>query len=473
MMKADRHTIRKTTVNFRFSGKVEGLSLQQEVSEWSRTLLTSAIDSALSDFDSSEEVLCIDKIQLDIESGRKEDWESGLIENIIKQFKENLLARIGSNPGDVEVKSKQASFAEALVYFLEHGFMPWYSSIGTRNDFNIEIEGWLKTSSPDKKKNLLKNLQEKKSITRFVNLLKEHDFETLIAVATGCSQENISSLFETVKVITDSIAGEKSLQQRLLNDFKEMLVTGFLENQAVSLPENTFTEWLYIQEKKFPFEIRKCDIDLIINTGAKSIIRQIQKDHNLKSLNKAGINLTDHVFKVTETGREPGGEFKDGVFISNAGAVIIAPFLNTLFIRTRLLEEDVITDKPTTLSLVHYCITGNTDPAEFELLLPKIICGIDPETVIDPGIRLDDSLLVEADKMLLAIIEYWEILKETTITGLREAFLQRNGKLSFVGDEWLLQVESRSYDMLLDQLPWGIGLIKLPWMEQMLRVEWR
>ena len=38
--------------------------------------------------------------------------------------------------------------------------------------------------------------------------------------------------------------------------------------------------------------------------------------------------------------------------------------------------------------------------------------------------------------------------------------------------EWLLPMERKAIDILLDQLPWGIGMIPLPWMPQMLHVEW-
>jgi hypothetical protein len=39
--------------------------------------------------------------------------------------------------------------------------------------------------------------------------------------------------------------------------------------------------------------------------------------------------------------------------------------------------------------------------------------------------------------------------------------------------DWVLQVEANTADILLDQLPWGISMIKLPWMGMMLWVEWR
>jgi hypothetical protein len=35
-----------------------------------------------------------------------------------------------------------------------------------------------------------------------------------------------------------------------------------------------------------------------------------------------------------------------------------------------------------------------------------------------------------------------------------------------------LRVEPESFDMLLGLLPWGLGLVRLPWMTQPLFTEW-
>jgi hypothetical protein len=37
---------------------------------------------------------------------------------------------------------------------------------------------------------------------------------------------------------------------------------------------------------------------------------------------------------------------------------------------------------------------------------------------------------------------------------------------------WRLQVEQKAIDILLGSLPWGLNVVKLPWMESMLMVEW-
>ena len=87
--------------------------------------------------------------------------------------------------------------------------------------------------------------------------------------------------------------------------------------------------------------------------------------------------------------------------------------------------------------------------------------------------ELSAAELEEAAALLEAVIQHWEALRNTSADGLRGTFLVRPGKVTLREDgDWWLQVESKSYDILLDQLPWGIGMIKLPWMQRMLRVEW-
>ena len=75
--------------------------------------------------------------------------------------------------------------------------------------------------------------------------------------------------------------------------------------------------------------------------------------------------------------------------------------------------------------------------------------------------------------LLSAVVGHWDALKNTGQEGLRETYIKRPGKISRRNDgDWLLQVESKSYDILLDRLPWGISMVRLPWMARMLRVEW-
>jgi hypothetical protein len=117
--------------------------------------------------------------------------------------------------------------------------------------------------------------------------------------------------------------------------------------------------------------------------------------------------------------------------------------------------------------------TGQLIAPEYSLLLPKLLCNVVLDVPLDSNVVLTEAEKEEAEALLRAVIRHWGSLGNTSIDGLRGEFLVRPGKLSvrYNGD-WLLQVETRTVDILLDQLPWGIGMIKLPWMEQMLWVEW-
>lgn len=86
--------------------------------------------------------------------------------------------------------------------------------------------------------------------------------------------------------------------------------------------------------------------------------------------------------------------------------------------------------------------------------------------------ELNPEAKIECEELLQAAIGHWSVLKNTSVDGLRETFLQRNGKISRVEKGWKLQVERKTVDVLLAKLPWGLGIIKLPWMNDMMFVEW-
>jgi hypothetical protein len=64
------------------------------------------------------------------------------------------------------------------------------------------------------------------------------------------------------------------------------------------------------------------------------------------------------------------------------------------------------------------------------------------------------------------------VWKSLSPEGLRQAYLQRKGVLSARNGHWLLQVERKTHDVLLERVPWSFQTIKLPWMNTLLFVEW-
>ena len=174
--------------------------------------------------------------------------------------------------------------------------------------------------------------------------------------------------------------------------------------------------------------------------------------------------------------KEPTPSDSAFFFIKNAGVVLVHAFLPSLFKAFDWLGEDKkFKDEAVcqrAIHLLHYIASGEEQLPEYRLLLPKVLCGLPLDISIERTIVLTDIEKNEAQEMLKAVIEHWKSLKNTSLEGLRQGFFERDAKLSHTEKGWLLQVESKTQDILLRQLPWGIGMIKLPWMKEMLFVEW-
>lgn len=169
-------------------------------------------------------------------------------------------------------------------------------------------------------------------------------------------------------------------------------------------------------------------------------------------------------------------EFQDSVYIKNAGLIILSPFLERLFESTGLTDNNVFNDERSKSKAVHlldYAAGGKTGSKEYDLVLNKLLCGMSVSDPIEENIHLTNEDIEIVNDLLRATIQQWTAIGETSIDGLRDIFLQRDGKLKEDGEQYYLIVEGKPYDMLLNQIPWNISKIRLNWMKKELLVKWR
>lgn len=160
---------------------------------------------------------------------------------------------------------------------------------------------------------------------------------------------------------------------------------------------------------------------------------------------------------------------------ANAGLVVLLPFIQRFFENVGwIIANDFINEncKYKAVQALHFMASGNQTANENELLLPKIICGIDLHEMIELNEKIESKTLDEMHEVLNAVINHWSILQNTSIDGLRESFLKRDGKLTVENNQYLLQVAESGVDILLDKIPWGFRNYKLPWMQKSLITEW-
>lgn len=164
------------------------------------------------------------------------------------------------------------------------------------------------------------------------------------------------------------------------------------------------------------------------------------------------------------------------LYLGNAGLVLLWPFLTRYFEMLGLVTEGNFVDdraRSRAVYLLQFLASGSHEAPEHELLLNKLLCGmpaaVSPEFVDAP----DEQAINNGLSLLRAVTQRWEKLKNTSVDGLRETFLMREGRLLLHEDKVTLTVSHKAYDMLLDSLPWSYSMIKLPWMQKMLFVQWR
>lgn len=170
------------------------------------------------------------------------------------------------------------------------------------------------------------------------------------------------------------------------------------------------------------------------------------------------------------------------LWVADAGQVLLAAFAERLFGQLGLLQQGRFADEAARARAVlclQALVQGRTATAEPAWPLSKLLCGLEPGALLAEAAPLDDETHEMLEGLLGAVITHWTALGSTSVAGLRESFLRREGRLSCrsrdagEAQQWLLQVQPRAFDMLLDRLPWGFTTIKLPWMNGVLHVEWR
>ncbi|MGB3465511.1 MAG: contractile injection system tape measure protein [Cyclobacteriaceae bacterium] len=162
-------------------------------------------------------------------------------------------------------------------------------------------------------------------------------------------------------------------------------------------------------------------------------------------------------------------------YIDNVGLVLFTPFLPTLFKEMQWIDQGrFISDihQFRAATFLQYLVVGEKTSSENDLLLNKLLVGLRPEMPLPTDMLLTEEEKEEAIHLLQVVIDNWKVLKGTSPEGLRTTFLQREGHLRKDFGGWKMQVHRITMDVLLDRLPWSYSIIKLPWLTEMIYVEW-
>jgi hypothetical protein len=174
--------------------------------------------------------------------------------------------------------------------------------------------------------------------------------------------------------------------------------------------------------------------------------------------------------------RPTGLQVGQAVQVHNAGLVLLGAYAPRLFTLLGLTDGRRFVDADAAARAVHllqWLVDERSDREEHLLVLNKLLCGVPPAMPLPREVVLQAREQDAGGQLLQTVISHWNALGSTSVQGLRETFLQREGRLQRDDEAWRLRVAPRAFDMLLDRLPWGYATLKLPWMKGVLHVDWR
>ncbi|MBD1583102.1 contractile injection system tape measure protein [Pseudoalteromonas sp. S16_S37] len=165
----------------------------------------------------------------------------------------------------------------------------------------------------------------------------------------------------------------------------------------------------------------------------------------------------------------------------DVGLVILWPFLPTLFNKLSLLHSDehehrglFINDQAHRQAHAVLCYIANIDPLIEVSHTANALLGLPLDMEIDDVIELDDKTIAAVDYMLHALVSRWEILKGMPVDEFVRLFIVREGQVEQTDTGYHISAETMPQDVLMAKLPWGLGMVQLPWLEQtLLHIEWK
>ncbi len=211
----------------------------------------------------------------------------------------------------------------------------------------------------------------------------------------------------------------------------------------------------------------------------KLLVKQFEPSLNTLQPAKAiAINTHNNetqTIKKTNVGKEPFIEQNESIDIQNAGLILLHPFFPTYFTKTALLHHNKFIDdhkKYHAAYLLQYTAFACIEAFEHQLVLNKILCGINIEEALPNATALSAEEIEISTQIIQGAMANWDKMKNTSVDGFRTSFLQRDGTLKLTEDGWQLKVEQRAYDIILQTIPWNTSVIKTSWMDKPLFIEW-
>ena len=499
MTPIQQHIIKRQIFELDVPPEQGNFQLQQRVETWFEEKVLPKLDLLFSELLPQDRYLEIEQLEIDLGDIDINTFETNFADQYLHAIRKEIEDQIHKATFQPKTTNKwstnQERWIETFSHFLQTGTFPWWQSTVPAVTFEQHLQVALQQQS-----NLFANRMPSllagslKMNQRLVKQFSEPFIQTLFNHIDPQLYPQFVYYHNTLQILLKAITRQHpsfQLSSTLLKS--TILYAIFRSTDASHLVDKRLSIILH--------QICKLSSTISYSNLLQAILREIETSSLQQALNQVSSptlektifkeieqlivseNRTDFSKKkksvmeaIEEIEESIIGE-QEGYYIDNAGLILTAPFLPPLFKTLGLLDGQQFKDQDAAeraLHLLQYMVSPTPQAPEYLLVLNKLLCGIPLNQPVAKDIEINQTEKEEIQQLLKAMVGHWKALKNSTPAGLQETFIQRVGKLSFQEESsgWLLQIEQKSMDILLSAIPWSYSVVKLPWMPDMLRVDW-
>lgn len=422
------HLIMKQEFALRIDARVDAFRVQHDVRTYYYEKVLPILERLFDEISSSDKVIAINRLAIDLGAlGWKEGrimMDTDVIYRVCKQQLEQQLHSAIDVPKDklVTRRTEEEHACLQWIFYMEQGVLPW-----ALKEIN---HAWLV-------KVIHQLAIDHAMISRLRSLILV-DTDALVRIVRDHDDVFLLQLAEVLTATP---------QPALLNTLKhrENLENG---QQAEVIQRNRHWTVVLRQAAGGCIDLEK------VPEPVHVLVKEVKRE-----VNKQEIQTVEELYSP------------------HAGLIILHPFIRQLFQRLDLLIDGQFRDGvclQKAVAVLHFVATGRREFKEYELVVPKIICGMPlEEAMVYDGVLLTVAEESEALDMLQAAIGQWEFLGNTSVAAFREGFLDREARIGIAEQRITFRMETKGIDVLLDRLPWNLSLVKFPWLHKIINVEWR
>lgn len=521
-----QHIIQRQTIEISTSNIEVAKVLQYRMDVLFKSQIRAILDQVFSSFSSEVSTIRIEKLELDLGKFSLDEVDTYFIQRLKIHLYEALKKEIQlsnrkpdlKRNDDIIVQNKAKSDLDLFFYYLQYGVLPWWSSKNQTFSLSHVLDSLLENSF-DELISTLKKLDSNFVMRRLVMLATHSTYQSLVSMLSKQFKNVITNAVQDWLQVINSYSITHGIEKRQIALFKSQLLH-YLLNPTSHYSVERLSEMLYqnmllnmgfgTETNRFDFFVKQAQASL---TQTSDVARWLEQKREWIISENSTLHLTKIHSATKDSGRlakktkqeltnkqkisakliikdkqkipsslsqktnqnrkwvNSGEDF----YIDNAGIILLWPFLARYFATLNLIKKKAFIDENAqekAVHLLHYLATGSTESDEHVLLLSKLLCGWPLHQPLLPSFNAGKQEKQESDELILSAISHWTALKNTSKEGLRQTFLQREGRLTEKDHGWELFINRTGFDVLLDQLPWGISTIHLPWMKKTVFVEW-